>query len=146
MEATLKKLKDKFGSSILRESWFRDELTVWVRNSDLFAVCLYLKNLGFNFLVDICAIDNYPSEPRFEIVYHICNMDERKRIRVKTNASGKNPEVASVVPIWKTANWHERECYDLMGIKFVGHPDMRRILMPDDWQGYPLRKDYPLKG
>ena len=83
---------------------------------------------------------------RFEVVYHLYSMENKHKITLKATVDRNNPEIDSVAGIWATADWHERECYDLVGIKFIGHPDRRRILMPEDWEGHPLRKDYPLKG
>jgi NADH-quinone oxidoreductase subunit C len=101
---------------------------------------------GYLFLSDVTAVDRYPAEPRFEIVYHL-RCDERKdRLRLKCPLPGDAPEIDSVTPVWRSANWCEREVFDLFGVRFTGHPDLRRILMPEDWEGYPLRKDYPVTG
>ncbi len=91
-------------------------------------------------------MDRFPIEPRFEVNYHIVSLDRRERLRLKVKLNGSDPIVHSVTGVWPTANWHERESYDLFGIRFDGHPDLRRILMPDDWEGHPLRKDYPTEG
>jgi NADH-quinone oxidoreductase subunit C len=91
-------------------------------------------------------VDKFPLEPRFELNYHLLSLEYRKRIRLKVRIPGDDPQVQSVTPIWPAANWHEREAFDLMGVRFEGHPDLTRILMPDDWEGYPLRKDYPVEG
>ena len=92
------------------------------------------------------GVDRFPAEPRFEINYHHVSMARRERLRLKVRVDGANPVVETVTNIWPTANWHEREVFDLLGVRFEGHPDLRRILMPDDWEGYPLRKDYPVEG
>jgi len=91
-------------------------------------------------------VDRFPMEPRFEVNYHLLSLDRRERLRLKLRVAGNDPTVPSVTSIWPTANWHERENFDLFGIHFEGHPDLRRILMPDDWEGHPLRKDYPVEG
>jgi NADH-quinone oxidoreductase subunit C len=91
-------------------------------------------------------VDRFPMEPRFEVNYHLLSLDRRERLRLKVSLSGSDPTIPSVTSIWPTANWHERESFDLMGIRFEGHPDLSRILMPDEWEGHPLRKDYPVEG
>ena len=119
------------------------------RLKQIFAVAQYLATepaLRFSLLSDITTVDNFPLEPRFEVLYHLVSIDRRDRIRLKVRLAGKNPSIASVTPVWPTANWHERESFDLFGIQFPGHPDLKRILMPDDWEGFPLRKDYPTEG
>jgi NADH-quinone oxidoreductase subunit C len=102
---------------------------------------------GFRFsvLLDITAVDFHPREPRFEVVYHLVSIDERARLRLKVALAGDAPQVPSLTPIWPAANWLEREVWDLFGIIFAGHPDPRRLLMPEDWEGFPLRKDYPVQ-
>jgi NADH-quinone oxidoreductase subunit C len=102
--------------------------------------------LHFSFLSDITTVDRFPLEPRFEVNYHLLSLDRNERLRLKVRLAGSDPVVHSVTEIWPTANWHERENYDLMGIRFEGHPELSRILMPDDWEGYPQRKDYPVEG
>jgi NADH-quinone oxidoreductase subunit C len=128
---------------------FRGETTVVVPREHLLRAAEFLVNdraLQFTFLSDITAVDKFPLEPRFELNYHLLSLEYRKRIRLKVRIPGDDPQVQSVTPIWPAANWHEREAFDLMGIRFEGHPDLTRILMPDDWEGYPLRKDYPVEG
>jgi NADH-quinone oxidoreductase subunit C len=128
---------------------FRGETTVVVPREHLRRAGEYLASepsLRFSFLSDITAVDRFPIEPRFEVNYHLVSIDRRERLRLKVCLAGSEPTVPSVVSVWPTANWHERENFDLFGIRFEGHPDLRRILMPDDWEGYPLRKDYPVEG
>jgi NADH-quinone oxidoreductase subunit C len=127
---------------------FRGEITLVLRDAErIAAVCEFAqKNLGFDYLVDITSIDNYGEDPRFTIVYHIYGLAHRSYLRLKTSVSEEKSEVLTVTTVWRTANWHEREIYDMMGLRFRGHPDLRRILM---WEGYPyfpLRKDFPLGG
>ena len=125
----------------------RGELTLVIRPDGIRPVCEFLKaHRGYRFLSDVTAVDWYPSEPRFEVVYHLYCHERRERLRLKCRLSAEQPEIASVVPVWDAANWYEREVFDLFGIRFEGHPHLRRILMPDDWQGHPLRKDYPVTG
>jgi NADH-quinone oxidoreductase subunit C len=94
----------------------------------------------------VTAVDRYPAEPRFELVYHLHSLERKERVRLKCQVSGEAPAIDSVTSVWRGANWYEREVFDLFGIQFVGHPDLRRIMMPDDWEGHPLRKDYPITG
>jgi NADH-quinone oxidoreductase subunit C len=143
------KLKEAFPEAVEDVSIFRGETTVLVRKEDLLAVGRFLKDepdLAFDFLTLVCAVDRLPREPRFEMVYQLYSMQHRHRIRVKTRLGAEDLTVASVTSLWPTANWHEREAYDMMGIQFQDHPDLRRILLPANWEGYPLRKDYPLRG
>jgi NADH-quinone oxidoreductase subunit C len=128
---------------------FRGETTVVVLREHLVRAASYLASepsLHFSFLSDITTVDRYPLEPRFEVNYHLLSLDRNERLRLKVPLGGDDPVVHSVTEIWPTANWHERENYDLMGIRFEGHPELSRILMPDDWEGYPQRKDYPVEG
>jgi NADH-quinone oxidoreductase subunit C len=91
-------------------------------------------------------VDRFPAEPRFELNYHLVSITRRERVRLKVRMEGASPVVETVSNVWPTANWHEREIFDLFGVRFEGHPDLRRILMPEDWEGHPLRKDYPVEG
>jgi NADH-quinone oxidoreductase subunit C len=128
---------------------FRGETTVVVPCEHLLRAAAYLASepsLHFSFLSDITTVDCFPLEPRFEVNYHLLSLDRNERLRLKVRLGGSDPSVHSVTEIWPTANWHERENYDLMGIRFEGHPELARILMPDDWEGYPQRKDYPVEG
>jgi NADH-quinone oxidoreductase subunit C len=103
--------------------------------------------LQFTFLADITAVDFLPVEPRFEVVYHLASIEgaSPKRLRMKVRVPGHDPSVATLVPVFPVAGWLEREVFDLLGLTFEGHPDLRRVLMPDDWEGHPLRKDYPVQ-
>ena len=128
---------------------FRDELTVVVPREHLRRVCEFLRSdpeLQFAFLSDITGVDRFPIEPRFEVNYHLVSLARRERLRLKVGVAGSDPVVESVISIWPGADWHEREIFDLFGVRFDGHPDLRRILMPDNWEGHPLRKDYPVEG
>jgi NADH-quinone oxidoreductase subunit C len=128
---------------------FRGELTVWVPSAKLTAVAEFLRDedgLEFKFLSDVTALDHYPSEPRFETVYHLCSISRNQRLRMKVRLPGEDPRVASMVAVWPAANAFEREVFDLFGIYFEGHPYLVRILLPEDWEGHPLRKDYPTEG
>lgn len=143
------KLKEWDGQAVSEVLEFRGEITVVVPREHLKHIADYLAtepSLRFSFLSDITPVDRFPLEPRFEINYHLVSIDRRDRLRLKVKLAGNDPALPSVTGVWPTANWHEREAYDLFGIRFEGHPDLRRILMPDDWEGYPLRKDYPTEG
>jgi NADH-quinone oxidoreductase subunit C len=142
------KIKAKFGDLISEPTEFRGEITLKLADAEkIFDVCQFAKrSLGFDYLVDICSVDNYGEDPRWTVVYHLRAIGNGCDIRLKTDVSEEKSELPSVLPVWRTANWHEREVYDLMGLRFSGHPDLRRILM---WEGYPyhpLRKDFPLAG
>lgn len=142
----LKKLKERFAQSILEVAEFRKELTIVVRKEDIIQICQFLKDdpeFSFNFLSDLCAVDWLGRKPRFDVVYNVYSISKNHRVRLKVRVDeGEN--VPSVTAVWSTANWHEREAFDMFGIKFEGHPDLRRILMSEDWEGHPLRKDFPL--
>jgi len=145
--AVVENLKGKFTSAILNVAEFRGETTVVVKKEEIVAICSYLKKQeGFNFLTDLCGVDYLGQSPRFMVVYHLYNLKTHERLRLKVPVEENSPQVDTVSSVWATANWHERECWDLMGISFNNHPDLRRILMPEDWQGHPLRKDYPVQG
>jgi NADH-quinone oxidoreductase subunit C len=124
----------------------RDELTLWVPQIHLLEALNLLRSSGYSVLADVTAVDWFPSEPRFEVVYSLLSYKLRERIRIKVKVSGADPYVESVSAIWPGASPFEREVFDLFGIRFQGHPDLRRILLPDDWEGHPLRKDYPVEG
>ncbi len=128
---------------------FRGETTIVVPREHIRRACEFLvaePSLQFTFLSDITTVDRFPMEPRFEVNYHLLSIEHRTRLRLKVRFAGGDPNILSVTPVWPTANWHERENFDLFGIRFEGHPDLTRILMPDDWEGHPLRKDYPVEG
>lgn len=143
------KLAAQFSSAaFLKRSEFRDELTFTLPVAHLKAVCVFCKDsLGFDYLVDISGVDNFGDEPRFELVYELYSMPNNYYLRLKTTVSEDDLAAAPTVSdLWPTANWHEREIYDMMGIQFAGHPDLRRILMWDGYPFFPLRKDFPLEG
>ena len=142
------KLKAKFGDLISEPSEFRGESSVTLADAEkIVEVCLYAKNdLDFNYLVDITSLDNYGDDPRWTVVYHLRGLRNGCELRIKTNVSEEKSKMPTVISVWATANWHEREIYDMMGIHFSGHPDLRRILMWDGYPYFPLRKDFPLAG
>jgi NADH-quinone oxidoreductase subunit C len=138
-------VKNKFSVSIEEVIEFRGETTLVVKSDRLIDVCTFLRDeQQFDFLSDVSGVDHYPAEPRFDVNYHLYSMENNRRLRLKVRLAGADPIVPSATPVWPAANWHEREVYDLIGIKFSGHPDLRRIFMPDDYLGHPLRRDTPL--
>jgi NADH-quinone oxidoreductase subunit C len=142
-----KALQDKFGAAVLSATEFRGEHCVVVELSKLHELLSHAKSsLGFDMLIDICTIDNSGSDPRFEVVYHIYRLASATTLRVKASVAEDEAEVPTVIDIWKTADWHEREAWDMMGIKFTNHPDLRRILMWEGYPHFPLRKEFPLAG
>jgi len=127
----------------------RDEMTVVIGRSAIREACVLLRDdhdCPFNFLSDVTCVDRFPSEPRFEVVYHLLSIPRKERIRLKVLLAGDSAVVDSVMPVWPAANYFEREVFDLFGVRFTGHPYLRRLLMPEDWEGHPLRKDYPVEG
>jgi len=127
----------------------REELTIYVQVSSLRDACAMLRDdpvCKFNLLSDVTCVDWYPAEPRFEVVYNLFSIPRKERVRLKVKLDSSSPVVESVTSVWPGANYFEREVFDLFGVRFSGHPYLRRILMPEDWEGNPLRKDYPVEG
>jgi NADH-quinone oxidoreductase subunit C len=144
-EDIVKVLSKKFGADIESHGEFRGEMTISVSAPAIDKILQFLKtekNLDFNFLSDICGVDYVKDHGSFEVVYHLLSMKNNVRLRIKANVPSDKPEIPSVTPIYRSANWFERETYDMFGITFSGHPDLRRILNPDDFPGHPLRKDF----
>jgi NADH-quinone oxidoreductase subunit C len=128
---------------------YRGETTIVIPHEQLRAVakeCRDNPTLKFNLLCDVTCVDRYPIEPRLELNYELVSIERRARVRLRTSISGQHPVVDSLVPVWAGANWLEREVFDLFGIRFEGHPDLRRILLPDEFEGAPLRRDFPVEG
>jgi NADH-quinone oxidoreductase subunit C len=145
----VEKIKGKFPQAVEETVSFQDEHTIRIKREHLLEVAKFLKEepeYDFNFLSDLCGVDYMGKDPRFEVVYHLYSLTHTHRLRVKVSLSDNDPTIPSVVSLWKTADWHERECYDLLGITFSDHPDLKRILTPEGFKDYPLRKDFPLKG
>ena len=148
-ENVVGRLKAKFGDAIIEAAEFRSELTVVVPKEHIVEVCKFLKNdsgLCYDYLADLCGIDMYTPVKRFGVIYNLYSLANKHRIRLKTFIEEENPKLPTVTGVWKTANWHERETYDMFGIIFEGHPDLRRMYMPDEFEYHPLRKDFPLMG
>jgi NADH-quinone oxidoreductase subunit C len=141
------KLLEAFPAAIIEESHFRDETTLRIKASALRDICFYSRdNLGFNYLIDLSSVDHFGDEPRYEVVYELYSMKDCVHLRLKISVSEDDCNVPTVSDIWPTADWHEREAYDMMGLHFTNHPDLRRILMWDGYPYHPLRKDFPLQG
>jgi len=144
----VKKLQEKFPASVSEVKTFRDEVNVTVQKKDIFEICKFLysdPDLQYQMLTDLCGVDFFPESPRFEVVYLLYSMKKQQRLRLKVKV-GDSESVSSVESIWKAADWLEREVYDLFGISFDNHPDLRRILLWDGYEGHPLRKDFPVEG
>lgn len=125
----------------------RSELSIYVAREFIRQACQQLKSAGLvNFLSDLTCADYYPREPRFELAYHLLSMARKERVRLKVRLDGGDTALESITAVWSSANFFERELYDLFGIRFLGHPYLRRIMMPEDWEGHPLRRDYPVEG
>jgi NADH-quinone oxidoreductase subunit C len=132
--------------SFVDAKWDRGELTIEVTPETIGAMCEAVKEDGYNFLEDVTAVDWYPTEPRFQISYSILSIGMKKRVRLVARLKGESPSIDSVTSVWPSANFYEREVFDLFGVHFAGHPRLTRIMMPDNWKGHPLRKDYPVEG
>src|SRR4051812_8575284 len=134
-------------SSLATDAKFdRGELTITVGRESIVAACEALKEAAYNFFEDVTAVDWYPSEPRFQITYSILSMSRKERLRLIVRLDGGDAALDSITSVWPASNFYEREIFDLFGVHFGGHPNLRRIMMPEDWKGYPLRKDYPVEG
>ncbi len=148
VNAAIARLQERFPKVPFDAKSFRGEMTVTVPKTQAFEICKFLyadPDLQYRFLTDLCGLDFFPETPRFEVVYLLYSIKRNERLRVKTRV-GEGESVPSVESIWKSADWLEREAYDLFGISFENHPDLRRILLWDDFEGHPLRKDFPVEG
>ena len=137
------------GTAVSAAKFDRNELTIWVDRIALRQACQTLKSdpkLQYNALADLTCVDFYPREPRFEVVYQLFSTVTKKYLRLKVRLSGDDANIDSLTPIWPGANFFEREVFDLFGVRFDEHPNLTRIMMPNDWEGHPLRKDYPVEG
>ena len=145
----LAKIRNWRPAAVAGVNSFRGELTIDVYREHIRPVTEFMKSdpdLAFTYLSDVTGVDRFPIEPRFELNYHLLSLSKRERIRLRVYVSGQDPVIDSVVSVWPTANWHEREIFDLFGVRFDGHPNLKRLFLPEDWEGHPLRKDYPVEG
>jgi NADH-quinone oxidoreductase subunit C len=145
----LQRLLEWHAPAVQSAKFDRDEMSITVDRAQIREACALLrddKEVPFDYLSDVTCVDWYPSEPRFEVIYHLLSIPKKERVRLKVRLDGASPVVESITSVWAGANYFEREVFDLFGIRFTGHPYLRRILMPEDWEGYPLRKDYPVEG
>ncbi len=143
------RLKERVSSSILATEEFRGDLTAVVAREDIVRVAEFVKNepgLAFDLIIDVFGVDMYRSEDRFEVIYNVYSTSSRRYLRLKVRVPEDPPEVPTVTGVWPGANWHERETWDMFGIRFTGHPDLRRLYMPEGFEHFPLRKDFPLMG
>ena len=132
--------------SIVDAAFDHDELTLTIAKDQIREAAAVVQKTGYNFLEDVTCVDWYPSEPRFHVVYHMLSMSLKQRVRLVAQVDSVDPVIESITPVWPSANFYEREVWDLFGVRFSGHPNLRRIMMPEEWQGHPLRKDYPVEG
>ena len=149
MHKAVELLQEKFPEEVVEASEFRGDTTVVVKPGRIIDICKTLRDdssVSFKYLSVIAAIDYHPQSPRFAVVYNLYSHRYHDRITLKAFLDDTAPVIDSVTSVWSTADWHEREAYDLMGIKFKGHPNLKRILLPQDWKGFPLRKEYPQRG
>jgi NADH-quinone oxidoreductase subunit C len=145
---TLKKLTERFPDSIIETHSHRGNDTVVVKKEDILDICTYLRDdetLLYNFMMDLTVVDYLGKEPRFEVVYHLYSLKHNQRVRIKSRVSESDCSIDSIVPLWISANWFEREAFDMYGIIFKGHPELKRLLLYEEFEGHPLRKDYPIK-
>jgi NADH-quinone oxidoreductase subunit C len=148
-EKAVEECKSKFADAILDVTEFRNETTITVRKERIVDLCNFLKSdeeLFFDYLSDLCGVDKFEEKDRFEVVYHLYSIKTKTRLRLRVKVDESDLTVPTVATVWATANWHEREAYDMFGIQFEGHPDLRRIYMPEEFEYFPLRKDFPLMG
>ena len=148
-DVIIQSLKSKFPASMEATNEFRGDLTVQVKRSDIVPVCRFLRDdpaLSFDMIIDLCGVDMYRPDGRFEVIYNLYSLKNKKYMRLKVRVDEEDPIVDTVTGVWSGANWHERETYDMFGIKFKGHPDLRRMYMPEEYEYFPLRKDFPTMG
>ncbi len=143
-EATLQALQTELGEAFIESIEFRGQLWAVIEPSAALEAAEFLQGNGYDLLVALTAVDHWPDEPRFEVVYRFYSSDLNSIVGFNLRLGGENPSVPSIETVYPNANWHEREVFDMFGVDFAGHSDLRRILMPYDWEGHPLRRDYPL--
>ncbi len=145
-DAAVKALTKQLPNAIQDAKFDRQELTLTVARESIVEACLFMQSAGYNFLADVTCVDWYPSRPRFQVVYHLLSHALKQRLRLCVLVDESDSSVNSITSVWPAANFYEREIFDLFGVRFGGHPNLRRIMMPEDYQGNPLRKDFPVEG
>lgn len=145
-EPAIQALAAQLPDAVLGARYDRQELTLTVARESIVAVCRAVQQAGYNFLADVTCVDWYPSNPRFRVTYHLLSHSLHRRLRLCVMVSEGDPSVDSITGVWPAANFYEREVFDLFGVRFGGHPNLRRIMMPEDYNGHPLRKDFPVEG
>ena len=146
LELLAAELRDAEADAVLDTTFFRDRATLIVNPAHVHGALRHLREGGYGFLASLHGVDYYPEEPRLGVIYELLDMDRVDRISVKLRVHTEKPEVDSVVDLWSTADFQEREVYDMFGVVFRGHPDLRRVLMPEDYEGHPQRRDFPVGG
>jgi len=144
--AAVAALESAIPDAFLDAKFDRHELTLTVTREEIVAAAKAIQDAGYNFLEDVTAVDWYPSSPRFQVTYHILSHGMKERVRLRVMLDDADPVISTITHVWPSANFYEREVFDLFGIRFSEHPNLRRIMMPDEWEGHPLRKDYPVEG
>ena len=139
-------LRAALPEAIVDAKFDRGELTLVIAPDQIRAACRILRQAGYNFFEDVTCVDWYPVEPRFQVTYHILSHKLKERVRLHAMVGSIDPSIDSITEVWPAANFYEREVWDLFGVRFNGHPGLRRIMMPEEWEGHPLRKDYPVEG
>ncbi|HEX3986232.1 MAG TPA: NADH-quinone oxidoreductase subunit C [Acidobacteriaceae bacterium] len=139
-------LRAAHSEAIENAKYDRGELTLVIAAESIRAACRTLQQAGYNFLEDVTCVDWFPAEPRFQVTYHILSHSLKERVRLHAMVASIDPSVDSITSVWPSANYYEREVWDLFGVRFNGHPGLRRIMLPEEWDGHPLRKDYPVEG
>jgi NADH-quinone oxidoreductase subunit C len=146
LELLAQDLRETDSDAVLDTLFFRDRATLIVNPTRVRPSLKWLKGRGYGFLASVHGVDYYPEEPRLGVLYELLDMEKVDRLTVKARVHTEKPELESAVPLWGAANVQEREVYDMFGVRFTGHPDLRRILMPDDYEGFPQRRDFPMGG
>ena len=144
--AAILTLRSSLPQALLDARFDRGELTLTIDRDLIREAAAVVRDAGYNFLEDVTCVDWSPAEPRFQVTYHVLSHSLRQRVRLIAMVDSVESEIASIVTVWPSANFYEREVFDLFGVRFGGHPNLRRIMMPDEWDGFPLRKDYPVEG
>jgi NADH-quinone oxidoreductase subunit C len=145
-DPALAALHGELSTAVTTAKYDHDELTLTLARESLIPAAKIIQTAGYNFLEDVTCVDWYPSTPRFQVTYHILSLSLKRRLRLVVLLTNDDATIDTLTTLWPSANFYEREVFDLFGVHFTGHPNMRRIMMPEEWQGHPLRKDYPVEG